>query len=1304
MIEQKRFGGIMNLDDKEEFIMPNQHIYALNGRFYGGQNGLTFQNFPGNVEVSFSLPAGNNQCIGSFYDGLKQRIFWFNWNSNGRNGIYMYDLGTGVVTTLLLSFTNSTDDILNFDLDYPIPSTNIIYTTEEDGDILTWVARNDRPKELNIKEALDNKFGANWKAEYLDVAKAPPSIPIACAYEDDAANTVNNLTGPGGYKLYRFKYRFVYSTFQKSVWSSISDMPIPFNYTDQSVVTNPTKNCRIGLIFQTGPADVLKIEIAAQENLGIEFGNFFSVKILDKSQLSIPNNNTYIWNFYNDESYNYVDASESDLLFDYVPNKANTQELLNGNVLVYGGITEGYNPVVPDVEISVGSEAITYPNVNMGMLCSQNGTNGLSTDDIKISLVGKPNYATFVGSPTQISINIFNGSTTDNLVASTTSTADTIATLLNTLASQATGLGYTVVSNDGHSLVLRKTNAVLLNYTYLGNGDLFKPVNESVKSLELSSTYTYGLTYFDEKYKTNGVTTSADFNAKLFPVNFSGSFTPTLPLNFPIPYITLNIYHEPPDWARYYQVVRTNNLTKSNFLAWVSDRTFKDDQFAYISIESLNYYKVQNPTSVLSYDFINGDRIKFVCLFNNDKTINTNYDNTRDYEIVGQIVNPNINGLVQEGQFVKIKLPSTTISFDFGNYLSNAYYYYYIELYTPSKSVSNNLNVFYEFSEMFEIGDAHLPTRYHQGNTQNQNIGSGIPASVVMRNGDYYFRDREIRAGAFFKADLVPDVTYSWTNEPVVQLTIENIPVGTSYQVKNTGSGNTSNLNNWVVKTGANALNLNVKGSMFFKALNSTSNTLKIFLQIKTYTGTVTSLVELASITGAANDQNLEFKTDVNVAIPANRIAVPYLQETPVGSPPFSAKSISGVWTFVDTDHDFTIGVIDANFSDFFESKVNDNGRGLVVNPDEKELFYSTLLRWGLSYQQNTNINQINRFDPKNFDEVDRSKGAIQRFKTRDRILRLFQNRACGQYGVLAKYIQNNSGDGQLVTTNDILTKGNVNYYQGEYGLGDQYTGLVSGKNQDYFVDPVRGYEVRLSGDGLIPVSELFKGQFYIRNLLTPYNQTYIRIDGSKAKILGTYNFFDEEWVTVLQSGTRAGNTISNYCFSFNEKRNAYSSFFSFNDLDWITSAEDVMYMWKNGRLWVLNVGKPVGNYCNYFGTQYDCYITLVFNMNLLEVKSWQSVAEVASAIWDCPIVYTSVNSYVGQRQESSIGAFDFKSLEGEFKSAFFRDIHSVGGKYNGNFLKGNYLVATFRKEAASSVISLAEISVMTKDSPLNIK
>ncbi len=1284
----------MNLDDAPEFVLANQHINALNLRFYGGANGLTAENFAGNIIINNTLPAGTNECIGSFFDSLKQRLFWFNWNSNGRNGIYVYNIEANTVQTVLLSFTDSQTDILEFDLDYPIPSVNIVYTTEEDGDILTWADRNKRPKELNVKDAIDNLFGSDWLVEYLDVAKQPPTIPPVSAYEDDATAIVNNLKN----KLYRFKYRFVYGTFQKSVWSTIGKMPIPADYTDQDIDTDPTKNCRVGIIFQTGGADVIKIEIAAQENLGIGWGNFFSVQILDKDELSIPNDDTYIWNFYNNEAYDYIDVDESNLLFDYVPDKANTQELLNGNVLVYGGITEGYDPVVPDVDVDVVADEISEVGYPVDFLATQETEKGLATGNIRISIVGKPADATS-GFSSDVRFTVAVGASIYYLNA-TAGVGTTIADMITQLSSNAVGFGFTIVSSTGNSLVINQPNQVLINSLNYGNGNNFKPINESVPANEFSSKYNFAIAYYADKSKTNGATTSVDFNANTPPIDITYTLNPGV---IDLTRVEISISHRPPLWAKYYQLLRTSNLTKSAFVSLVSSKTLKNSEFAYISIEGLEIYKTQHKTSVIGYDFHIGDRIKFAGRFNNDKTVAINYGNAHDYEIIAVEENPNINGLVQSGTYVKINLPNTDINFDFGNFLSNSYYYYYVELYTPAKSVANNLNVYYEFGEMFEIGNAGTATAFHQGNTTNQTPDLATPALSLIRGGDSWYRLREIRAGAFFIADTVPDITYVWMNEPVYQQTIQNIPVGTTYTVKNTIAGNTSNATNWLIQTGLSAVSFSVKGKLIFQALTTTGNRLLILMLVRNISGGGSSIIQLAErIGGASNGGIFEFNIDTNITIGASKTAVIYLQESPVGSPiAFSAKTISGQLTFIDTEHDFTIGVIDQNFSDFYESKINSNGRALVVNPDEKELYYPTLLRWGLGYQQNTNINQINRFFPANFDEIDRSKGDIQRLKTRERTLRVFQDRAVGQYGVYARFIQNNQGETQLVTTNDIITQNNINYYAGEYGVGDQYCGLVSSKNIDYFTDPVRGYECRLSNDGITPISELYKGQFVIRNLILPYNKTYDRLTGGKAKILGVYNYFDEEKITLLQGSTLDANPLEAKAYSFNEKRNGYSSFHSFTKAEWLQSAQDVMYMWKDGQLWKLDIGNPSG-YCSYFGEQFDAYITVVFNINVLQVKSWQSLTEVASEIWKCPLIYTSVKSYAGQRQESELINVDFDDLESEFKAAFLRDIHSIGGILEGDSLKGSYLVVKFLIENASNLVTLSEVSVMYKDSPLN--
>ena len=97
-------------------------------------------------------------------------------------------------------------------------------------------------------------------------------------------------------------------------------------------------------------------------------------------------------------------------------------------------------------------------------------------------------------------------------------------------------------------------------------------------------------------------------------------------------------------------------------------------------------------------------------------------------------------------------------------------------------------------------------------------------------------------------------------------------------------------------------------------------------------------------------------------------------------------------------------------------------------------------------------------------------------------------------------------------------------------------------------------------------------------------------------------------------------------------------------------------------------------------------------------------MAEVASQIWECPLIYTSVKSYANQRQESELIEQDFADLEGEFKAAFLRDIHSQQGIINGDILKGSYVVCKFQIDTPTNEVVLSEVSILYQDSPLNVK
>src|SRR5712675_2229850 len=130
MIDLRQMSGIMDLDSSNENFPAFHHKMLWNGKFRGIGGNMRLEPVSGNVQIPNSfLPIGNNQCINAFYDTVKRRIIWFNYNSNGRNGIYQYSIQTGSISKIFLCFTDTTTDILNFNLNLPVNSAAIVYRT-----------------------------------------------------------------------------------------------------------------------------------------------------------------------------------------------------------------------------------------------------------------------------------------------------------------------------------------------------------------------------------------------------------------------------------------------------------------------------------------------------------------------------------------------------------------------------------------------------------------------------------------------------------------------------------------------------------------------------------------------------------------------------------------------------------------------------------------------------------------------------------------------------------------------------------------------------------------------------------------------------------------------------------------------------------------------------------------------------------------------------------------------------------------------------------------------------------------------
>ena len=169
------------------------------------------------------------------------------------------------------------------------------------------------------------------------------------------------------------------------------------------------------------------------------------------------------------------------------------------------------------------------------------------------------------------------------------------------------------------------------------------------------------------------------------------------------------------------------------------------------------------------------------------------------------------------------------------------------------------------------------------------------------------------------------------------------------------------------------------------------------------------------------------------------------------------------------------------------------------------------------------------------------------------------------------------------------------------------------------------------------------------------------------------------------------------YTISFDEVGNGFESFYSYHP-EMMGCLNTTLFTFKNGSNWK----HKSFVYCNFYGVQYNASIKTVFNLNSLDKKTWISIMETGNSIWNCPVIYTQMNSYGSIRQESILIDADFEVLESEYHASFLRDVNSIGGILEGSALKGNYIVVKFEKSNANSFVYLNSATTKYINSPLN--
>lgn len=352
MIDKKLLVGGINNDDAEHLIDPKEYLGGMNVRFSTSENGKfnVISNVEGNTKkvntinalgqsTVFSLPAGTNVTIGAYEDTPNKRVFFFNKNSNGDDGIYCYDYSSDLVYTVLLG--SSVDGGLDFN--------NDIHAVAMIGKLLYWTDNDNPQRRINVEAAMKLNHptlfpGVDayvaYTAYYDTTDKMSPSVinlirnqpwaPPSATKNYDYTYVNNLISG----EAFQFCYRFVYRDYEISTLSPLSALS---NYNQESDNYN-----RITVsipLDQKIEQDVLRVEMAVKYVNG---GKMFVVKTFSNGFDDHNSGTTPLsFSFYNDVVGSAIGDSDSIKQFDSIPVKSGALEIAKDRLFL-GNNTSGY--------------------------------------------------------------------------------------------------------------------------------------------------------------------------------------------------------------------------------------------------------------------------------------------------------------------------------------------------------------------------------------------------------------------------------------------------------------------------------------------------------------------------------------------------------------------------------------------------------------------------------------------------------------------------------------------------------------------------------------------------------------------------------------------------------------------------------------------------------------------------------------------------------------------------------------------------------------------------------------------------
>lgn len=1194
-IEKKSFLGGLNSDVEDRLVPQGDYRYALNIRASksDGSNEGAIENTKGNEIVSFSLGGGTHRCIGAYDDILNNKVYYFVYSSWSEHSLLEYDVNNNSIVKVVSGL------FLNFSENDLILEQNIAVI---DG-LMYWLQTNLSPKKINIEKAKSGEIGYN-EINIQAVKPAPKYPPQNVMFQNDFdVNPTNSIkTNSVRNKLFQFRYKYIYQDNEESAWSAISKVALPVDeaqYRPNGYYPTENNNL-ISVDLDLGSSDVKRVQLAAREG---NLGDFYLIKDIDKSKLPDGQQSGYTYKFYNNEAYLAIDNVGSDgmRLFDWFPLLANAQSLIDENKIVYSGITEGFDPVDVDITITpkYGEMAVVSPIIVNQLTSTQTVMTNQDTFDNSFPIWQNPNLL-YIATPS--SIYGFNSAGVYYYIRAAATANDVFSSFFLSLGT----VDVVIFSQDPEST----SNAKAVT-TRLMNHVNFTGVVSA------------------------GMRFTIDVTVKYFNYATSSEVTKIMKI-------------------QYLSVVGDDIFSVANSLkTLINSYTYSD---YYVRIKGFAYVGNSFPTAQLYYtmqvNYVQAGVLSgYSVWFTIPPSLNTLLSPSEQYPVASSV--PCV-----------IAMSSTVHAY--AGWTTN------VEK-SLKQGASHGLGiVYYDFANRSGLVNTTQEKLFYVTHPTERAIASGFLSTEVSVD----LKIKHVAPEGFTHYQIVYtgnqtieryDVTEGYKG--FIQCKLNNVTAGSALGTLTATLNELDLYNSETPELCDLAYNF-TKGDRIRFVMDASGNHLQSYVDVEVISFVAPDVLTfkeptafqvqtgfLVEIYTPKTKTEKPFYYEVGEAYPivdgqhygdTNQVVVNGVSITPAL---INLKDLGDVYLRYRTTPVLR-QIEDYNYSDFYDSDTWDKGRPNIVDDNIKRIYRPTTCRFSQSYIPETNINGLSTFHDFDFIFYNQKYGDIMLTYPEQKSLLVFQKLKVGRVGIQENVMYGNDGTEIGTVRNESRVLSDIQYYAGEYGIGNHPESFAVYGNDKFFTDEKRGSVLMLSNNGINPISEF--------NMHNYFNDILEKLDNgvSPYRMLGVFDVRFGEYIlhltnqlsTSLLSDTdiapSALEDVISETIAFSNAKNKWTTFYSYAP-EFIVSNRVGLISFKDGQLYKHNSNSL---YNNFYSVQHSTTLRFLSNIEPSKIKFYNAISLEASHAFSVPSI---VNQF---GQSSSLIADDFTDEEGVWRASFLRD------------------------------------------------